>query len=46
MQIEGVQKICKICLMEEEGDEEFLCNPCDCKGSCEYVHFECLKNWV
>ncbi|KAL4452983.1 hypothetical protein ABPG73_000909 [Tetrahymena malaccensis] len=43
---ESQQRQCKICLGEEETADNFFCNPCDCKGSCEYVHFECLKNWI
>lgn len=30
----------------EETENGFLCDPCDCKGSCKYVHFDCLKNWI
>lgn len=39
-------RVCKFCLGEDECEDNFLCNPCDCKGSCEYVHLECLKNWI
>ncbi|EAR90253.2 zinc finger protein (macronuclear) [Tetrahymena thermophila SB210] len=40
-------KTCRICLCEEEQcSENPLLNPCNCKGSCEYMHFECLKHWV
>lgn len=33
---------CRYCL-EEEGD---LINPCNCEGSCKYIHKECLKKWL
>ncbi|EGR29443.1 hypothetical protein IMG5_155500 [Ichthyophthirius multifiliis] len=39
-------KICKICLSDDQSEENFLINPCNCKGSCEFVHFECLKGWI
>ena len=32
---------CRICL--EEDDD--LIAPCACKGTCKYVHRECLDNW-
>lgn len=31
--------------MEGENDKDLI-SPCDCKGSCEYVHFECLQTWI
>ncbi len=46
---------CRICLTEEEfatkGQDlsdinSFLINPCECKGSLQYVHFGCLKSWI
>jgi hypothetical protein len=36
-------KTCRICLME---DQEGLISPCKCKGSCEFVHLDCLKTWL
>lgn len=26
--------------------ENTLVSPCKCKGSCEYVHLKCLKQWI
>lgn len=26
--------------------ENTLIGPCKCKGSCEYVHIKCLKQWI
>jgi len=37
---------CKICLLEDASEENFFISPCQCRGSCEYVHFLCLKQWV
>lgn len=38
-----MKPFCRICLEE---DEENLISPCDCKGSCEFVHKECLMEWI
>lgn len=37
---------CKICLREDEDDEDFFVSPCSCKGSCSIVHINCLKRWI
>jgi E3 ubiquitin-protein ligase DOA10 len=37
---------CKFCLCEENEETNPLINPCLCKGSCELVHVECLKQWI
>ncbi|CAD8072006.1 unnamed protein product [Paramecium primaurelia] len=37
---------CKICLNEEETPEDPFITPCKCNGSCAYVHFNCLKQWL
>lgn len=40
---------CRICLMEDTYDdpiENTLVCPCKCRGSCEYVHLRCLKQWI
>ena len=36
---------CKYCMMEQgtEQNDDFLCSPCKCSGSCALVHFNCLK---
>lgn len=34
---------CRICL---EDDPVGLIAPCECKGSCEFVHEACLKEWM
>jgi len=33
---------CRICL-ESSGN---LIDVCDCKGSCKYVHKECIETWI
>ena len=40
------KKQCRICLMDEQDVEEVLVNPCNCKGTSEYVHIQCLQDWV
>jgi E3 ubiquitin-protein ligase DOA10 len=36
------EKECRICL-ESSGDFIVIC---DCKGSCKYVHKECIETWI
>jgi len=43
------QNVCRICLVEDgytDPVENTLIGPCKCKGSCEYVHLKCLKQWI
>jgi phosphohistidine phosphatase SixA len=41
-----VTKVCRICTMsEEEMPESKLIRPCNCKGTQEFVHIECLNRW-
>ena len=35
--------ICKICLSEAQRKEVIA--PCDCRGSCKWVHRSCLDQW-
>ena len=37
---------CKICLCDESTEEDPLISPCKCKGSCEFIHVGCLRNWI
>jgi hypothetical protein len=39
-------KTCKICLEPEKDKKNKLINPCNCTGSCEYIHEICLKHWI
>ena len=32
--------------MEESEPGDFYVSPCNCKGTSEYVHFNCLKYWI
>lgn len=38
-------RICRIC-QEAEFASNILISPCDCRGSMEFVHFECLKESI
>lgn len=44
----GNQKVCKICLEEEDfvNLENELIAPCKCAGSMQYIHTECLREWL
>lgn len=39
---------CRFCLESdgEEDDTNPLVDPCDCKGSARYVHWNCLRRWA
>ena len=39
-----MQGECRICL--EAGDGSNLVMPCECAGTCKYVHRECLEHWI
>ncbi len=32
--------------MDESDTPEALVNPCNCKGTSEYVHIQCLQDWI
>jgi len=38
--------LCKICLSEENTEENPLINPCKCIGSVGLTHLECLRTWL
>ena len=42
------EKFCRICLdvCLDTSEAQELMSPCDCKGSLEFVHFQCLKESV
>ena len=40
------KKICRICYMEEDDEENPLLQPCICSGSMKYIHLNCLKHWI
>ena len=37
---------CRVCWMDEDTDDNPLLKVCHCKGSAEFIHYECLKNWL
>ena len=39
-------KICRICYLEEDDEENPLVQPCICSGSMKYIHLKCLKHWI
>ena len=40
------QKMCRICFLEEEDQNDPLISPCKCSGSMEFVHLNCLRHWL
>ncbi len=36
---------CKICLSEEDSENPMI-SPCKCTGSMQYIHLNCLKEWL
>ena len=44
--LEKKNKVCRICYMEEGGEENPLVQPCTCTGSMKYIHLSCLKQWI
>uniref|UniRef100_A0A7S2ISG3 RING-CH-type domain-containing protein n=1 Tax=Alexandrium andersonii TaxID=327968 RepID=A0A7S2ISG3_9DINO len=39
-------KACRICMLEGPNEDDPLIAPCICKGSVEYVHLACLREWI
>ena len=42
--VEEAHADCRICL--ESSPKSMLVAPCECTGTCRYVHRECLERWV
>ena len=38
--------VCRICLSEEQSDDNLLISPCDCSGTVKYIHVVCLQEWL
>ena len=38
--------MCRICFRTEDTVEDPLFSPCKCSGSMEFIHFDCLKEWL
>jgi len=43
-ELEG--KCCRICMLDGPNEDDPLIAPCNCKGSVEYVHLGCLREWI
>ena len=43
---ETFQKLCRICYLEDDTDNNPLIQPCQCSGSMKYIHLDCLKKWI
>jgi hypothetical protein len=39
------EKHCRVCY-EPEDENHILINPCHCRGSIEFIHMECLRQWL
>lgn len=44
--VTDASKSCRICLLDGGDLEDPLINPCECKGSIEYVHLNCVRHWI
>ena len=40
------KKICRICYIEDDTEENPLIQPCICSGTMKYIHLDCLKQWI
>lgn len=40
------QCTCRICLSDEETEENPFISPCKCDGSVKFVHIRCLQEWM
>lgn len=40
-----MEKICRFCWQPATIDADPLISPCECRGSVEYVHLDCMKRW-
>jgi len=42
---EEANRVCRICLGDEEESDGDLFSPCLCRGTSAFVHRECLNTW-
>lgn len=42
---ENIADICRVCYENESANNK-LVNPCQCAGTCKYIHVKCLKTWI
>lgn len=40
------QKLCRICFIEDDTVENPLLTICDCAGSMQWIHFDCMRQWL
>jgi len=40
-----MEQICRFCWQLPDSDANPLISPCECRGSVQYVHLECMKRW-
>ena len=40
------QAVCRICLGDENTDDDPLITPCKCQGTMGHIHIECLRDWL
>jgi RING-variant domain/FHA domain len=46
LETEREQFACRICLNDENTEENPLITPCNCAGSMGWIHLECLQKWL
>lgn len=39
-------QVCRICLEDFQSSSNPLISPCKCTGSMQFIHFNCLQEWV
>jgi E3 ubiquitin-protein ligase DOA10 len=45
MSIDGLP-LCRICLCEDNTAEYQMISICKCAGTMQYIHVNCLKEWI
>ena len=41
-----INEMCKICLMSTDDIYNPLVNLCKCSGTMQFIHFQCVKQWI
>lgn len=44
--VSNQQPQCRICWMDEYCEDNPLLQVCQCRGGVEFIHYDCLKNWL